>query len=278
MPISPAEFAFMRDFVRERSAIVLEPGKEYLVESRLLPVARQEGLGTVAELVATLRRPGPANGLQRRVVEAMTTNETTFFRDTHPFEALRTEILPAVLRERAAERRITIWSAACSSGQEAYSIAITLREHFPQLAGWQVQVLCTDLSADMVRRCQAGRFSQLEVNRGLPAPLLIKYFKKDGLEWVAAPELRAMVSAREMNLATAWPVLPAVDILFLRNVLIYFDVPTKRQILGRARAALRPGGWLFLGGAETTLNLDDAYERVTFGRAVAYRTPRGRSA
>jgi chemotaxis protein methyltransferase CheR len=268
--IAPDDFGYVRTLVRQRSAIVLEEGKEYLVESRLSAVAREEGFGSVERLIAELRAH-PGNGLQRRVIEAMTTNETTFFRDIHPFDALRQTLLPELIQGRATQRELSIWCAASSSGQEPYSIAMLIREHFPVLAGWKVRILGTDLSGEMVERARQGRYSQLEVNRGLPAPLLVKYFRRQGLEWQLSDEIRGMVEYRELNLNEPWPTLPPADLVFLRNVLIYFDVDTKRTILGRVRRVLRPDGYLFLGGAETTMNLDDAYQRVPIGRAVCYR-------
>jgi len=270
MTIAPADFEYVQKLVHERAAIVLEPGKEYLAESRLLAVARREGLGSLAELVARLRGER-WNPLHRKVVEAMTTNETSFFRDAHPFDALRRRILPEVLERRAAERVLRIWSAASSSGQEAYSIAMLLREEAAALRGWQVGILGTDLSAEMVARARAGRFSQLEVNRGLPATFLARYFRRRGMEWEIDEAVRGMVEFREMNLADAWPVLPEMDVVFMRNVLIYFDLDTKRAVLARVRRVLRPGGYLFLGGAETTINLDDGFERVVLDQAPAYR-------
>jgi chemotaxis protein methyltransferase CheR len=270
MPISAGEFSFVCDLVRERSAIVLEPGKEYLVESRLSAVARGEGFGSLEQLLAELHSH-PSNGLHQRVVEAMTTNETTFFRDIHPYDALRQTVLPELLRVRAAERQLVIWSAACSSGQEPYSIAIALKELGSLLAGWSVRIVATDLSTEMLARAREGRFSQIEMNRGLPAQYLVKYFTKQGLEWRISDEIRQMVELRELNLAEAWPTLPAPDVVFMRNVLIYFDADTKRAILGRVRRLMRPEGYLFLGGAETTLNLDGAYQRVPIGKAISYR-------
>ncbi|HEU5170999.1 MAG TPA: protein-glutamate O-methyltransferase CheR [Gemmatimonadales bacterium] len=270
MPISPSEFDFVRELVRQRSAIVLEPGKEYLVESRLGTVARTEGFASLEQFLAELRNQ-PANGLHARVVEAMTTNETTFFRDIHPFDALRDAIIPDLLQRRAAERQLTIWCAASSSGQEPYSIAMLLREKGAQLAGWRIRILGTDLSGEMIARAREARYSQVEMNRGLPAPLLVKYFIKQGLEWQLKDDIRQMVEYREMNLAAPWPVLPAPDIVFIRNVLIYFDVATKKEILAKIRQAMRPDGYLFLGGAETTLNLDDAFHRTPLGKATAYR-------
>lgn len=268
--LGQAEFDFLRGLVRERSAIVLEPGKEYLVESRLTPILREGPAASVADLCAALRA-APRGDLERRVVEAMTTNETSFFRDIHPFDALRTKLLPALLPARLAERKLRIWSNACSSGQEAYSLAMLLAEHFPQLRDWDVSILATDLSREMVQRTGEGIFGQLEMNRGLPAPLLLKYFQRHGTHWQIAPELRRLVQAREMNLIAPWPSLPRFDVIMLRNVLIYFDLETKRSILRRARHALRPDGYLFLGSAETTVMVDDTWERVVCAGSVAYR-------
>jgi len=268
--LSPADFQFLSTLVRQRSAIVLEPEKSYLLEARLSPLARIEGFGSIETLVAALRQQ-TFNGLHRKVVEAMTTNETSFFRDLHPFEALRLVVLPEVIARRQLERRLTIWCAACSSGQEPYTVAMTLLEHFPQLAGWDLRILATDLSRDMVAKARAGRYGQMEVNRGLPANLLVKHFEKKGMEWVVLPEVQRLCEFREMNLIEPWGPLPQMDVVFLRNVLIYFDVETKRSILGNVRKVLPPWGYLFLGGAETTINLEDTFERVQFDRAGCYR-------
>jgi chemotaxis protein methyltransferase CheR len=270
MTISNTDFTYIRDLVRQRAAIILEPGKEYLVESRLLPVARQEGLTALAELVARLRAQ-PYNGLHHRVVEAMTTNETSFFRDVHPFEALKKVIVPELITKRATGRTLNLWCGAASSGQEPYTVALVLREYFPALAQWDVRFIATDLSHEMLMRAQTGKYSQLEVNRGLPAPLLVKHFSKHGLEWHVKDDLRKMIEFRQLNLVDAWPVMPAMDIVFLRNVLIYFNVETKKTILGKIRQLLRPDGYLFLGGAETTMSLDDAFERVQIEKASCYR-------
>ncbi|MCC6510601.1 MAG: protein-glutamate O-methyltransferase CheR [Pirellulaceae bacterium] len=268
--LTGSSFTFISDLVRERSAIVLEPGKSYLVESRLSPVAREQGLHSVDELVDALRRPG-AQALTRKVVEAMTTNETSFFRDLHPFEALKTSILPELINNRARERTLSIWSNACSSGQEVYTIAMILREHFPQLTGWKVRLIASDLSTQILAKARQGIFNQTEVNRGLPLPMLLKYFQKSGLTWQVKDEIRNMVEFCEINLVEAWPVLPPMDVIFLRNVLIYFSPETKKEILGKARQVLRPDGYMFLGGAETTMNLDSAFDRVTVGKATCYR-------
>ncbi|HVW34902.1 MAG TPA: protein-glutamate O-methyltransferase CheR [Acidimicrobiia bacterium] len=266
-----AEFTFISDMVRTRSAIVLEPGKEYLVEARLAPLVRELGLGSIGALVAELRRPAAPAVLAERVTEAMTTNETSFFRDVAPFQALRTTVLPAVVAARARERRLRIWCAASSSGQEPYSIAMTIDDAFPELRDWDVEIVATDLSGPMVERGRAGVYKALEVNRGLPAPMLVKYFTKVGVDYQVKPELAARVKFSELNLIGPWPAFPTFDIVFLRNVLIYFDVDTKRTIMGRVKRLLPPDGYLFLGAAETTMNIDNGFERVPVERAGCYR-------
>ena len=258
--MTPADFDFVCRLVRDRSGIVLEAGKEYLVDSRLTPVARQCGLASVSEVVGRLRSGD--DGLATRVVEAMVTTETMFFRDLVPFETLRTMVLPELIRRRQSERRLAVWFAACSTGQEPYSFALLVREHFPELAGWRVGLLATDLSAEMIDRARAGRYSQIEVNRGLPAALMVKYFCQHGAQWEVCEDVRRMVEFRQWNLIRPWPVLPRPDLIFLRNVMIYFDVEAKKSILGRVAKLLRPDGYLLLGGAETTFNLDPAFRRV----------------
>jgi chemotaxis protein methyltransferase CheR len=273
MTLPAPSFDWVRQLVHRESAIVLAPGKEYLVEARLLPVARQMGLPDVSRLVDSVRsRPSPES--TRRIVEALTTNETSWFRDGDPFTALTSTVLPALGSARSAHERLQIWSAACSSGQEPYSIAMLLEDAMPDAAG-RVSITATDISREMVARTRAGRFSQLEVNRGLPAPMLVRHFTRVGTEWEVAPTLRRMVAARECNLAAPLPPIGPFDVVYLRNVLIYFDLPTKRSILRRVRALLRPDGWLFLGAAETTLGVDDSWERVVVGRCSAYRPLEG---
>lgn len=270
MPLSATEFDYVRTLLRHHSAIVLDADKGYWAETSLLPLARKEGCATVNELVARLSRT-PENGLHKKAVEAMAVHETSFFRDLHPFEALRREVIPEAMRRRERERQIDIWCAACSSGQEPYSVAILLREHFPILRGWKVRIIASDLSEAVLERARLGVYSQLEVNRGLPAGLLVKYFTRQGLDWRVSEDIRRMVEFRQINLVHPWPVVGPIDVMFLRNVLIYFDVETKKQLLTRARSLFRPGGVLFLGGAETTLQLSTAYERVAFGRQAYYR-------
>lgn len=268
--MNAVDFQYIKKIVHERSAILLSEDKQYLVESRLTPLARREGLGTITELVRQMRRQ-PFNGLHGKVVDAMTTNETSFFRDHHPFETLKNHILPELIQKRSTQRRLNIWCAACSSGQEPYSIALTIREHFPALRSWNIQILSSDISPTMLERTKKGEYSQLEVNRGMPIKLLIKHFQKVGTHWQAKDDLRRLVSVRSINLIEAWPRLAQMDLIFLRNVLIYFDLPTKQKILRNMRRQMRNDGYLFLGGAETTLNVDNAFERKRFDRTVCYQ-------
>jgi chemotaxis protein methyltransferase CheR len=232
-------------------------------------LSAEQGFESVQHFLQALRTT-PFNGLHSRVVEAMTNNETWFFRDVEPFQALRNAVLPELLQKRSMDRWIHIWSAAASSGQEAYSIAMTLREHF-YLQNWGISILGTDINNAILERARSGRYGQIEVNRGLPAPLLLKYFKKDGLDWELKPEIRQLVKFRCLNLADSWPELPRADVIFLRNVLIYFDVEARKEILARARRVLKPDGYLFLGGAETTLNIDNHFERIQFQKTAYYR-------
>jgi chemotaxis protein methyltransferase CheR len=270
MSLSPEDFAFFRAWLRDRSAIALEPGKEYLVESRLERVVRREGFASVADVVRRLReRAGPA--FETEVVEALTTNETSFFRDWRPFEALKARILPELVAARGGARRLDLWSAASSSGQEAYSLAMLLAEHFPATAPWTVSIHGSDLNAEMVQRTRAGRYTQLEVNRGLPAALLVKHFRQEGGDWLVSDPLRQRVKAFQLNLATPWPALPTMDVILLRNVLIYFELPMRAAILERMRRVLAPDGVLFLGSAETTVGVAEGWRRDEAAGAVFFR-------
>jgi chemotaxis protein methyltransferase CheR len=268
MAISQAEFDIVRTLIRTDAGIVLEPGKEYLVEARLGPLARREGLASTSELIARLGRIRGA--LHTKVVEAMTTNETIFFRDIEPFEVLRKEVLPQMIEARRASRRLHIWCGASSTGQEPYSIAMTLLD-MPELATWTVDILATDISTDVLARAKGGLYSQLEVNRGLPAAQLVKHFEKKGLEWQISEKVRKMVRFDYLNLMKPLPPMSPPDIVFLRNVLIYFDTTDKSAILTRIRGAMRQDGFLFLGAAETTRNLDDRFERLPFSKTGCYR-------
>jgi chemotaxis protein methyltransferase CheR len=206
------------------------------------------------------------------VVEAMTTNETSFFRDLHPFQALRTHVLPELIASRGRDRALNIWSNACSSGQEIYSIAMLIKENFADLANWKLRLIGTDLSSKILQRAKAGVFNQTEMNRGLPMQLLLKYFTKDGSQWHVTHEIRNMIEVKILNLIEPFPAtLPRMDIVFLRNVLIYFAPETKTSILNKVHASLAKDGYLFMGNAETTMNLDVKFEKQVIGKAVCYR-------
>lgn len=269
--IDTQTFDFISELIRKKSAIVLEKSKGYLVESRLAPVAREFGFENLEVLVSELRKP-TAHSLVQKVVDAMTTNETSFFRDLHPFQALKTTILPDLIEKRGRQRTLNIWSNACSSGQEPYTLAMSIKEHFPELASWRVRLIGSDLSSKILARAAEGVFTQTEVNRGLPMQLLLKYFAKDGIQWRIADELRKMIEFKPLNLIESFPSsLPKMDVVFLRNVLIYFSPETKTAILNKVLATLAPDGYLFLGGAETTMNLNVRFEKQLIGSAVCYR-------
>ncbi|WP_168582423.1 CheR family methyltransferase [Gephyromycinifex aptenodytis] len=270
MSISGSDVDFISQVVRARSAIVLDRSKEYLIESRLVALARQRGDADIADLVRKLRS-APNGPLRDQVVEAMTTNETSFFRDGHPFMALSNTILPELLVQRGRERSLNIWCAACSSGQEPYTIAMLIQELIGADPSWRVRLVATDIDTQMLKRTKEGVYNQFEVNRGLPAPLLVRYFARHGMTYQVDARLRSMIETKFVNLSEPLPPMPQMDIVFLRNVLIYFDVDMKRQILREVKKVIRPDGYLFLGGAETTMNIDDAWERQTVGRAAVYR-------
>ena len=274
MAVNPADFDYISKIVREQCAIVLEKGKEYLVESRVMPLVHQEKLESIENLVKKLKQE-PRGPLKDAVIEAMTTNETSFYRDIHPFETLKNTIIPELLEKRSTKRELNIWCGASSSGQEPYSLVMLLKNQFPQLNSWKLDFSASDLSNQMLNRCKSGIYSQLEINRGLPAPLMVKYFERIGTEWQVKEELRKMIQFRIINLSERWPAMPQMDLVMMRNVLIYFDVEMKKDILGRVRKLLRPDGYLFLGAAETTLNLDENFERMPFKQSGCYRLKQG---
>ena len=274
MSVTAADFDFVSKLVRQRAAIVLEPGKEYLVVSRLLPLARESGLASIGDLVHQIRSPSGA-ALATRVVEAMTTNETSWFRDSHPFTLLTKTLLPALGESRKQERTIRIWCAAASTGQEPYSIAMLLTDWLATRPGWSASILATDLSEEVLARARTGRYRQLEVNRGLPAPLLVKHFHRAGTEWELSDSIRKMVTFRPLNLAVPFPPMPPFDIVFCRNVLIYFDTTTRTQVLTRITKTMRPDGALLLGAAESTLSSDTNLERIQVDRGIYHRPRSG---
>jgi chemotaxis protein methyltransferase CheR len=265
----PGDYAFVQALVRKHASIILNVGQEYLVRSRLEPVARQAGLPDLGALVQRLRRE-PYGKLHAIVVEAMTTNETSFFRDLHPYEALKKHILPDVIKRRRLERAMNVWSAACSTGQEPYSIAMLLAST-PELAGWNVRVLATDLSKNAIARAQTGTYSAHELGRGLPKKALAEHFDRDGQVYRIKPAVRAMIDWKPLNLAEPLPKLPSFDIVFMRNVLIYFSPETCAAILKRVHGAMNKKGFLILGTTENMLGLPVGFEATTLGKTTVYR-------
>lgn len=269
--MNSADFEFLRQFLYQRSGLALTPDKSYLLESRLAPLARKLKLRALPELVAHMRK-GADDALAFEVVEAMTTNETLFFRDRWPFERFTAMILPTLMELNKATRRVRIWCAACSSGQEPYSLAMLLAEAGAKLGGWQFEIIATDISEEMLARCRKGWYSTFEVQRGLPPDLQKKYFTKDGEGWLINEKLRGMVKFKPFNLLTdpASAGLTGLDLIFCRNVLIYFDEPTRKKVFAGMARSMKPGGFLCLGGAETVIGISDAFrilpgERGLFG-------------
>jgi chemotaxis protein methyltransferase CheR len=265
--MTPFEFDYLRKLLKERSGLVLSADKQYLVESRLLPVARKAGCTGLSQLLLSLKQP-KAERLIVEVVQAMMTNESFFFRDKIPFEHFRDTIMPALLVARSEQRSIRIWCAAASSGQEPYSLAMALKEMQNAIAGWRIEILATDLSAEVLEKAKAGLYSQFEVQRGLPIQLLIKYFTQVGEAWQIAPDIRAMVRYRQLNLLSDFSHLGSFDIVFCRNVLIYFDQQTKTGVLDRIARIIERDGYLALGAAETVVGLTDRFRPVPERRGL----------
>lgn len=265
------DFEFIAALLKERSGLVLSSDKTYLLESRLIPVARKRGLKGLDDLVDTIRRTHP-EPLIRDVTDAMTTNESFFFRDTKPFDLFRDNVLPHLLAGRADKKFFRIWCAAASTGQEPYSLAIILREQAAKLVGWKYEIIGTDLSREVLERAKSGLYSQFEVQRGLPIQFLVKYFEKKEDQWQIKPEIRGMVQYRELNLLHDLKPLGTFDVVFCRNVLIYFDQPTKGRILENISKLMPQDGMLFLGGAETVLGISDKFKPLPGHRGVYCQT------
>ncbi len=275
--MTPLDYDFLRKLLRARSGLVLSAEKHYLVESRLLPVARKAGLFNLTGLVAKLKGAN-AEPLIVEVVEEMTTNESFFFRDKVPFDHFRETIMPALMAARASSRRIRIWCAAAATGQEPYTLAICLKEMGKELKGWRVDIVATDLSTEVLEKAKSGVYSQFEVQRGLPVLMLIKYFSQIGEMWQVAPEVRAMVKYQPFNLLHDFSRLGPFDVVFCRNVLIYFDQETKIDVLERIARVTEPDGFLALGGAETVVGLTRKFKPVTDRRGLYAPNPSGASA
>lgn len=272
--MSPFDYEYLCHFLKERSGLALAPDKEYLVENRLLPVARRHGRKTVAELIQMLKSPDAGN-LKVEVTEAMMNNESYFFRDRVPFDRLADTVLPDLLRTRALRKKIRIWCAAASTGQEPYSVAMQL-DRREDLTGWRVEIVATDISGEAIERAKAGLYSQFEVQRGLPIQMLMQHFEQVAGQWRIAERLRQRIEFQTANLLTDFSRLGQFDVVFLRNVLIYFDRDTKLEVLARVREVMAPDGYLLLGAAETMVGLGDLFKMVPETRAL-YRphvTPR----
>jgi chemotaxis protein methyltransferase CheR len=269
--VTPPDYEYLRKILKERSGLDLSAEKQYLVESRLIPLARKSGHPGIPELVAKMK--SGAEQLISDVVEAMTTNETFFFRDKIPFEHLRDTILPALMAARASCKSIRIWSAASSTGQEPYSIAMCLKEKAAQLAGWRFEIVATDLSQEVLEKSKAGIYSQFEVQRGLPIQLLVKYFAQTGELWQINADIRGMVQHRPLNLLQDFSHLGTFDVIFCRNVLIYFDQETKTNIFERLSKVIEPDGMLMLGAAESVVGITDAFRPYPDSRGLYQPNP-----
>lgn len=268
--MNTSDFTFLIDMIKSRSGIVLTADKGYLVESRLIPVAQRSGLATVEELVQKMRAT-PNAALMEEVTEAMTTNESFFFRDKTPFDFLKDHIVPHFKASRGSNHKLNFWCAAASTGQEPYSISMVLKEMSATMPGWTYRILGTDISNEVLEKAKAGTYSQFEVQRGLPINLLVKYFKQTGETWMIDPAIRAMVEYKNFNLLESFAPLGKFDVIYMRNVLIYFDRPTKKSILERAAQLLAPDGFLVLGAAETVIGITDAFKPLKTHRGLYER-------
>ncbi len=264
----PDDFELFSTLLKQRSGLVLSRDKAYLLESRLMPVARKWSLKGLEELASSVRAKKDEK-LLRDITEAMTTNESSFFRDSKPFEQFRTVVMPKLMASpRSGQRRLRIWSAAASSGQEAYSLAMNLQEDRAKVAGWTIEILGTDISSEILQKARAGTYTQFEVQRGLPIQYLVKYFTQKGDKWEISSDIKRMVQFKEFNLLQDPGSLGKFDVVFCRNVLIYFDQPTKGKVLANIAKLMPPDGVLYLGGAETVLGITDKFKAMEGHRGV----------
>ncbi len=267
--MNPTDYEYLSNFLLGTSGLALGEGKEYLLEARLVPLAQSWDLENMDELIRALRK-GTDKRLSSAVTDAMTTNETSFFRDKNPFEELKQRLLPSLVEARQTSRRLRIWCCACSTGQEPYSLAMLLEESFPHLRDWTIEIVCTDISQSILDRAQEGIYSQFEVQRGLPVQMLMKYFEQCETGWQIKAELRRRIQWHTTNLLDDFSRFGMFDLVFCRNVLIYFQVETKKDILNRVRKVIRNDGYLFLGAAETVLGICDAFERFKECKSAVY--------
>ncbi len=270
--MTPADYDFLRSFLKERSGLILSNDKQYLIESRLMPVARQEGLDTITALVAKLKTPlGRVAG--EAVVEAMTTNESFFFRDKTPFDHFSNVMLPQMMEARRTQRKIRIWCAAASTGQEPYSLAMIIKDMGLKTSAYRFDIIGTDISREVLERAKAGTYSQFEVQRGLPIQMLLNHFTQKGETWEISPAIRQMVQYRPLNLFDSFTALGTFDVVFIRNVLIYFEQEAKVAILERVAKQMAPDAYMVLGAAETVVGLTDAFKAVPGSRGLYQPNP-----
>jgi chemotaxis protein methyltransferase CheR len=270
MGCSDSDYAYLRDLVLAQSANLIDPSRNALFDTRLTPIARSAGAANMEDFVNILRAGRPTH-LHRAVAEAMTVNETSFFRDLQPFEMLREVVIPSLMKERRKERRLRLWSAASSTGQEAYSLAMLLVENFPELAHWDVKIIGTDISRQVVEHAQRGRFRRLEMNRGLPARMLLKYFLRKGEEWEVTAQIRSMCEFQYANLCAPLLQLPEFDLVLLRNVLLYFSQHDRRALFAGVHRRIKPNGYLLLGNAEQAEDSTDLFEVEFAANCYFYR-------
>lgn len=267
--LAPADFKYVADLVFREAAIVLDDKKSYLVEARLTQLARDLNLKDYNELIGQLRTKSTPQ-LVARVVDAMTTNETFFFRDAHFYEALKTTIIPELMHKRAATKTLRMWCAACSTGQEPYSLAMMMLSTFPELRNWQVKLIASDISETVLKTARNGIYNQLEINRGLPTSLRDRFFSSEAGNWVAKSELKQWLEFKQVNLKAPFTGMGSLDLIFVRNVLIYFNVETKKEILEKMTKLLQPDGVVFLGASETATGVTEQIERKRFADTFAY--------
>lgn len=269
MTISESDFTYICRLLKDHSAIHLDPGKEYLVETRFVPLMKELGHETLASFVAWLRN-NPIGLNHHRAVECLTTNETLFFRDSHPFDTFGNHLLPKLLERNISRKTLRIWSAACSTGQEPYTVEMILQEAAGRMKDWDVKILATDLSQNVLAKARDGFYNAHEISRGLPDPMLRKYFVQEKENWRVRPNMKDRIEFRQVNLVGAWPNVETMDLVFLRNVLIYFEPHIKKQIIGRISELMHPGSYLFLGGSETILGLSDGFRSHIIDKTVYY--------
>lgn len=274
MAVSVTDFAAVRELVLRETSIVLDESRNYLIDARLTPVASAAGFPSVGDLVDAVKLTRRAD-LVRQVCEAMTTNETLFFREPTTFNTISASVLPGLVKARAAEKTLRVWSAASSTGQEAYSVAMMLSEMKPALGGCSLQILATDYCQKVLEYAKKGLYTQIEINRGLPTSLMLKYFERSGTRWQISEQIRSMVDFRQLNLCAPFPVLPRFDIILLRNVLIYFSLETRKTIFEQIRRTLQPDGYLILGGAETAIDDSSSFRPQRFGATTFYQVRQG---